>query len=178
MSKFNSLAKQIADDLIRDQKKRVEHVVEYVAQRVSEDWEREARRVMDAYYVDYKSDLYDRTNELRNIIVPVNIRSGDVYTTGVEFDPSLMKHNLMTKKNSAFGGTGLSNRIGEEDIFKNFMYGAHGNENYSWTSGGTSFTGTRDIHFTSPSPMEMLDNYYKNYDSKFDRFWKEALLTV
>lgn len=175
MSKFNSLAKQIADDLIRDQKKRVERVVEYVAQRVSEDWEREARRVMDAYYVDYKSDLYDRTNELRNIIVPVKTRSGDIYTVGVEFDPSLMNHNLTTKKNSAFGGMGLSDRIGEEDIFKNFMYGAHGNEDYT-TSTGKHIT--RDIHFTSPSPMEMLDNYYKNYDSRFDHFWKEALLTL
>lgn len=175
MGSYSEIAKEIAKDIIKDQKKKMQQAVEYVAQKTRDDWERQARHVMDAYYVDYKSDLYDRTNELRNIIVPVFNQYGNSYVVGVEFDPSLMNHNLMTKKVSAFGETDFANRITEEDIFKNFMYGAHGNEDYT-TSTGKKIK--RDIHFTSPSPMAMLDNYYYNYDSKIDSFWKEALLRV
>ena len=176
MVHYKDVAKEIANDIVKDGKKRAQQAVEYVAQKIRDDWEQQARRVMDAYYADYDPEYYDRTNELRNIIVPVFNKDGDSYEVGVEFDPSLMNHNLTTKKVSAFGETGFANRITEEDIFKNFMYGAHGNEDYSWTSGGVRFTGKRNIHFTNPSPMAMLDNYYYNYDSRFERFWKEALL--
>lgn len=173
MVHYKDVARDIAKDIVQDSKKRVQQIIEYVAQQIRDDWEQQARRVMDAYYVDYKSDLYDRTDELRNIIVPVFNKNGDSYEVGVEFDPTLMNHNLMTKKVSAFGETGFANRITEEDIFKNFMYGAHGNEDYTNSAGKKV---KRDVHFTSPSPMQMLDNYYYNYDSQFERFWKEALL--
>ena len=173
MVHYKDVAREIANDIVKDSKKRAQQAIEYVAQQIRDDWEQQARRVMDAYYVDYKSDLYDRTNELRNIIVPVFNKNGDSYEVGVEFDPTLMNHNLTTKKVSAFGETGFANRITEEDIFKNFMYGAHGNEDYTTSTGNKI---KRDIHFTSPSPMQMLDNYYYNYDSRFERFWKEALL--
>lgn len=173
MVHYKDVAREIANDIVKDSKKRAQQAIEYVAQQIRDDLEQQARRVMDAYYVDYKSDLYDRTNELRNIIVPVFNKDGDSYVVGVEFDPTLMNHNLTTKKVSAFGETGFANRITEEDIFKNFMYGSHGNEDYTTSTGNKI---KRDIHFTSPSPMAMLDNYYYNYDSRFERFWKEALL--
>ena len=173
MVHYKDVASEIANDIVKDVKKRAMQAIEYVAQQIRDDWEQQARRVMDAYYSDYDPKSYDRTNELRNIIVPVFNKNGDSYEVGIEFDPTLMNHNLMTKSVSAFGETGFTNRITEEDIFKNFMYGAHGNEDYTNAAGKKV---KREIHFTSPSPMQMLDNYYYNYDSKFERFWKEALL--
>jgi hypothetical protein len=71
MGNYNEIAKEIAKDIIKDQKKKMQQAVEYVAQKTRDDWERTARRVMDAYYADYDPKFYDRTNELRNIIVTI-----------------------------------------------------------------------------------------------------------
>lgn len=176
MSNYSGLAKQIANDIIKNQEEKMRQAVAYVAQKVSEDWAQKARGVMDAYYSDYQSDDYDRTNQLRDSIMPVMVENGNTFITGMEFDISKMDHTLNTKINSAFGSMGTSARIGEVDIFKNFMYGAHGNEDY--TVPGTGRKIRRDIHFTSPSAIEVLDGYYNSYHTTIDRFWKEALLKV
>ena len=66
MVHYKDVAREIASDIVKDSKKRVQQTIEYVAQQIRDDWEQQARRVMDAYYADYKSDAYDRTNELRD----------------------------------------------------------------------------------------------------------------
>ena len=162
MGNYSEIAKEIAKDIIKDQQKKMQRAVEYVAQKTRDDWERKAHRVMDAYYSDYRSDLYDRTDELKNIIVPVFQQKGNSYVTGVEFNYSRMDHGTLPKFN-------------EYSIFENFMYGAHGNEDYTTSTGKKV---TRDIHFTNPYARQILDNYYNNYDSKIDLFWKEALLQL
>lgn len=161
MVHYKDVAREIATDIVKDSKKRAQQAIDYVAQQIRDDWEQQAHRVMDAYYSDYRSDLYDRTDELKNIIVPVFNQKGNSYVVGVEFDYSRMDHGVLPKFN-------------EYSIFENFMYGAHGNEDYTVSSSGRKIT--RDIHFTHPHARQILDNYYNNYDAKFERFWKEALL--
>lgn len=160
MGNYNEIAKEIAKDIIKDQKKKMQQAVEYVAQKTRDDWERTARRVMDAYYADYDPKFYDRTNELRNIIVPVFQQNGNSYVAGMEFDYSRMDHGVLPQ-------------FSEYSIFENFMYGAHGNEDYTTPTGNKI---TRDIHFTYPHARAILDDYYSSYDLKIDSFWKEALL--
>ena len=162
MGNYSELAKEIAKDIIKDQKNKMQRAVEYVAQKTRDDWERMANRVMDAYYSDYDPKFYDRTDELRNIIVPVFKQNGNSYVAGMEFDYSRMDHGALPKFN-------------EYSIFENFMYGAHGNEDYTTPTGKQV---TRNIHFTNPHARSILDNYYSSYDSKIDLFWKEALLQL
>lgn len=160
MNNFSAIAREVADDIIKSQKKKMEQAVEYVAQRVSRDWEREARNVMDAYYSDYRSNLYNRTGELKDIITPVMERVGDSYIAGMRFDFGKMNHGELPK-------------FSEYAIFENFMYGAHGNEDYTTKTGKQV---TRNVHFTNPYARMVLDNYYRSYDAKIDSFWQEALL--
>lgn len=162
MVHYKDVAREIAKDIIKDQKNKMQQAVEYVAQKTRDDWERMAHRVMDSYYSDYDPKFYDRTDELRNIIIPVFKQNGNAYVAGMEFDYSRMDHSMLPQ-------------FSEYSIFENFMYGAHGNEDYT-TSIGKKIT--RDIHFTHPNARQILDNYYNNYDSKIDLFWKEALLQL
>lgn len=67
---------------------------------------------------------------------------------------------------------GLS-QFSEFAIFDNFMYGQHGNEDY--TNPKTKEQVIRNIAFTTPFAKIVLDKYYKNYDSKIDAYFEEAL---
>jgi hypothetical protein len=56
----------------------------------------------------------------------------------------------------------------EEDIFENFMSGAHGNTKYAGVENA------RKIAMTSPSAQSVLDKYYANYDKQIDKYFEEG----
>ena len=150
----------IIDDIVKDAEETLNNVTRYVATRVADDWEDKARSVMDAYYSTETAGYYNRTDSLRNTYQRVLRPGGSGYTAGVEFDVSRMSHD------------GLS-QFSEFAIFDNFMYGQHGNEDY--TSPKTGKLITRNIAFTTPFAKIVLDKYYQNYDSKVDAYFEEAL---
>ena len=160
MSNARNVVNQIVDDIVQDATKTLNNITKYVAGRVADDWEEKARHVMDAYYSTETAGYYERTFELRDTVKRVMKKSGDRYTAGVEFDPSRMNHN------------GLS-QFSEFAIMDNFMYGQHGNEDY--TSPKTGKQITRNIVFTTPYARIVLDKYYQNYDSKINQYFEEAV---
>ena len=150
---------QIVDDIVNDATETLNNITNHVAKRVADDWEEKAKRVMDAYYDTETAGYYQRTNSLRNTVNRVFQQSGDGYMVGVEFDLSRMSHE------------GLK-QFSEFAIFDNFMYGQHGNEDY--TSPKTGNQVIRNIAFTTPFAKIVLDKYYQNYDSKVDAYFEEA----
>ena len=164
MSNARSAINQIIDDIVNDAQKDLENVVEYVAKQVRNDWSRMAQFVMDRYYDDYKytTRRYKRTFSMyNNVITPILERDADGYTAGVEFDWSRMNH-----------GDGITD-TGEFWILNNFLYGYHGNENY--TVPGTGQKIKRNIYQTTPSANTVLDRYYENYDKFLDRHFDYAV---
>lgn len=157
---MSSTIGQIVDDIVNDATETLNNVTNYVAKRTADDWEDMAKSVMDNYYATETAGYYERTNSLRNTINRVFAQSGDGYVVGVEFDLSRMSH------------AGLS-QFSEFAIFDNFMYGQHGNEDY--TNPKTKEQVIRNIAFTTPFAKIVLDKYYKNYDSKIDAYFEEAL---
>lgn len=160
---MDNIAKQIAKDIVNSQMQVLEKTVAYMARKTSEDWTRMARKVMDDYYSDYQftAQLYDRTFSMRdNIIVPVLRQTGAGWEAGVEFDYSRMDHGDMPQ-------------FREYDIFENFMYGQHGNEDY--TVPGSNKEIMRNIYFTTPNARTVLDKYYQNYDAQMDKYFEEGL---
>lgn len=149
----------IIDDIVKDAEETLNNVTRYVATRVADDWEDKAKSVMDAYYSTETAGYYNRTDSLRNTVQRVLKPGGDGYTAGVEFDVSRMSHD------------GLS-QFSEFAIFDNFMYGQHGNEDY--TSPKTGEQVIRNIAFTTPFAKIVLDKYYQNYDSNVDAYFEEA----
>lgn len=156
----NARINQIVDDIVQDTTKTLNKVTKYVAKRAADDWQEQGERVMDAYYSTETAGYYERTFELMNTVRRVMKKSGDGYMAGVEFDWSRMYHEDLTA-------------TGEFWIGKNFLYGYHGNENY--TVPGTGKKIKRHISFTDPPAQMVLDRYYRNYDSKVDRYFYEAI---
>jgi len=159
----NRVAKEVANDIVNDQMKVLQKTIEYMAKKTSEDWERMARRVMDDYYSDYDktTQKYERTFEMKNkIITPVLKQTGFDWEAGVDFDFEQMDHDDITD-------------TGEFWIWKNFMYGYHGNENYTVPTTGKKIK--RNVYISSPPAKEVLDTYYKNYDSKIEEYFEDGL---
>lgn len=157
---MGNVVSQIVDDIVNDATKTLNNVTKYVATRVADDWEEQARRVMDAYYSTSTAGYYERTFSLRDTVERILRKDGSGYIAGVKFDPSRMSHD------------GLS-RFSEFAIMDNFMYGQHGNEDY--TSPKTGEQVMRNVAFTTPHARIVLDKYYQNYDSKVDQYFAEAL---
>ena len=151
---------QIVDYIVNDVTETLNNVTKYVATRAADDWENEANSVMDAYYSTETAGYYKRTGSLRNTVKRIFEQGGGGYTAGVEFDLSRMSHD------------GLS-QFSEFAIFDNFMYGQHGNEDYTLPKTGEQIL--RNIAFTTPFAKIALDKYYQNYDSKVDGYFNEAL---
>ena len=159
MGNARNVVNQIVDDIVKDATKTLNNVTEYVANRVADDWERMARHVMDAYYSTETAGYYERTFELRDTVQRILEKNGDVYSAGAMFDWSRMSHDDVTA-------------TGEFWIGKNFLYGYHGNENY--TVPGTGEKIKRHIAMTSPAAQAVLDKYYENYDKRVDRYFDQA----
>lgn len=154
---MDNIAKQMAQDIVNSQMQVLEKTVAYMAQKTSEDWTRMARKVMDDYYNDYEKTgkYYPQTGDMqRNLIVPVLQQSGNQWEAGVKFDYTRMNHGEMPQ-------------FREYDIWENFMYGQHGNEDY--------LDSMRNIYFTRPYARMVLDKYYENYDSQMDKYFDEGL---
>ena len=167
MSNARGTINQIVDDIVKDAQQDLENVVEYVAKQVRNDWSRMAYWVMDKYYDDYRytTKKYKRTFSMyNNAIVPILQKDGDGYTAGVEFDWSRMDH-----------GDDITNS-GEFWILNNFLYGYHGNENYTVPSTGKQIK--RNIYQTTPSANTVLDKYYENYDRFFDQHFEYAVKRI
>lgn len=163
MSNARNVVNQIVDDIVKDATKTLESTVKYVAEMTASDWERMARHVMDAYYSDYSETTgrYERTFSMRdNVIERVLRKDGDGYVAGIKFDPSRMNHGDLSQ-------------FREYDIWENFMYGQHGNEDY--TTPKTKQQITRNVHFTTPYAKAVLDKYYGTYDRKVDKYFEEGL---
>lgn len=157
---MSSAISQLVDDIVKDATETLNNVTNHVAKKVADDWEDKAKHVMDAYYNTETAGYYERTGSLRNTINRVLRQSGDGYVAGVEFDLSRMSHD------------GLS-QFSEFAIFDNFMYGQHGNEDY--TVPKTKEQVVRNIAFTTPFAKIVLDKYYQNYDNKVDAYFEDAL---
>lgn len=158
---MSSTIGQLVDDIVKDTTKRLNKVTWYVAGRVADDWEEKAKYVMDAYYSTDTAGYYDRTFELRNTIEKVLKRKNrnGYNVAGVRFNTHWMSHE------------GLS-QFSEFAIMDNFMYGQHGNEDY--TNPKTGKQTTRNIAFTTPYARTVLDKYYQNYDGKIDQYFTEG----
>lgn len=156
----NARIDQFVDDIVKDATKTLKKVTKYVATRAADDWQEQGKRVMDAYYSTETAGYYERTFELRDTVQRVMKKSGDGYVAGMMFDFSKMYHDDITA-------------TGEFWIGKNFLYGYHGNENY--TIPGTGEKIKRHISFTDPPAQMILDRYYKNYDDRVDRYFYEAI---
>lgn len=161
MGNARNVANQIVDDIVKDATKTLSNVSSYIAERISYDWERMARHVMDAYYSTETAGYYERTFSMRdNTVKRILEKNGDTYKAGAMFDWSLMSHDDVTA-------------TGEFWIGKNFLYGYHGNENY--TVPGTGEKIKRQIAMTFPSAQAVLDKYYENYDKQVDRYFNQAI---
>ena len=156
----NARINQIVDDIVQDATKTLNSVTKYVAKRVADDWQDQGKRVMDDYYSTETAGYYERTFELMNTVKRVMKKSGDGYIAGVMFDWSRMYHEDISA-------------TGEFWIGKNFLYGYHGNENYTIPSTGKKIK--RKIAFTDIPAQMVLDRYYQNYDNKIDRYFYEAI---
>lgn len=158
---MSNAVNQLVDDIIKDTTKTLNKVTWYAAKRIADDWEEKARHVMDAYYSTDTAGRYDPTGSLENTIERVLRRKNKngMNVAGVKFNLSGMSHS------------GLS-QFSEASIMDNFMYGQHGNEDY--TSPKTGRQVTRNIAFTTPHARIVMDQYYKNYDSKIDQYVTEA----
>lgn len=157
---------RIVDDIVKDAEKTLNNVTKYVAKNVADDWETMARSVMDAYYSDYSKTTmrYKRTFSMSDdVIERVFKRSGDGYVAGVKFDPSRMDHGNLPQ-------------FREYDIWENFMYGQHGNEDY--TAPITRQQTTRNVYFTNPYAKAVLDKYYSTYDRQIDKHFEDGLKRV
>lgn len=159
MSNARNVVNQIVDDIVKDTTKTLNNITSYVAKRAADDWDEQGRYVMDAYYSTDTAGYYERTFELRDTVKKILRKDDGGYIAGVMFDPSRMSHH------------GLS-QFSEFAIMDNFMYGQHGNEDY--TSPRTRKQVTRNIAFTTPYARIVLDKYYQNYDSKVDQYFEEA----
>jgi hypothetical protein len=161
MSNARNVVNQIVDDIVKDATRTLDNVTEYDANRAADDWERIARHVMDAYYSTETAGYYERTFLMRdNTIKRILEKDGDAYKAGAMFDWSVMSHGDVTS-------------TGEFWIGKNFLYGYHGNENY--TVPGTGEKVKRKIATTSPSAQSVLDRYYENYGKQVDRYFDQAI---
>ena len=158
---MSNAVNQIVDDIIKDTTKTLNKATWYVAQRVADDWEEKARHVMDAYYSTDTAGYYERTFSLENTVERVLKRKdkNGYNVAGVRFNTSRMNHD------------GLS-QFSEFAIMDNFMYGQHGNEDY--TSPRTGKQIMRNISFTTPYARIVLDKYYQSYDGKIDQYFTEA----
>lgn len=159
MSNARNVVNQIVDGIVKDATKTLDSVTNYVAKRVADDWEEKARHVMDAYYSTETAGYYERTFELKDTVKKILRKEDSGYVAGIMFDPSRMRHR------------GLS-QFSEFAIMDNFMYGQHGNEDY--TSPKTGKHVVRNVAFTTPFARIVLDKYYQNYDSNVDRYFEEA----
>lgn len=161
MNNIRNVTKNIANDIVSDQKQILEQAIAYMAQKTSEDWTRVAKKVMDDYYADYDktTQRYKQTFSMRDTVVPVLKRTSDGFEAGVEFDFERMSHQDITD-------------TGEYWILNNFMYGYHGNENYTLPDGTKIL---RNIYRTTPHAKFILDEYYKNYDSQMDQYFDEGV---
>lgn len=161
MSNARNVVNQIVDDIVKDATKTLDNITEYVANKVADDWERMAHHVMDAYYSTETYGYYGRTfSMMDNTVQRVLEKNKDGYIAGAMFDWSKMSHNDVTA-------------TGEFWIGKNFLYGYHGNENY--TVPGTGEKVKRKIAMTSPSAQSVMDKYYENYDKQVDRYFEQAI---
>ena len=161
---MDNIAKEIAKDIVNSQMQVLEKTVAYMAQKTSEDWTRMAKKIMDDYYSDYRftTMTYEQTFSMRdNVIVPVLKQTGTSWEAGVKFDYSRMSH-----------GDDIT-ASGEFWILNNFLYGYHGNENYTNPKTGEKIK--RNIFVTSPSAKTELDKYYQNYDAQMDKYFEEGL---
>jgi hypothetical protein len=156
---MSNVVNQIVDDIVKDTTKTLNNATRYVANRTADDWEQKAKSVMDAYYSTETAGYYERTLSLRDTVNKIFKKNNGGYIAGVMFDPSRMSHD------------GLS-QFSEFAIMDNFMYGQHGNEDYTIPKTGKQIT--RNISFTTPYARITLDKYYQNYDSKVDQYFEEA----
>lgn len=158
---MSNAVNQLVDDIIKDTTKKLNKVTRYAAKRVADDWEEKALYVMDAYYSTDTAGYYNPTGSLENTIERVLSKKdkNGMNVAGVRFNISRMSHS------------GLS-QFSEASIMDNFMYGQHGNEDY--TCPRTRKQVMRNIAFTTPHARIVLDQYYKNYENKVDQYITEA----
>lgn len=173
MSNYRKWAAEIAKDVVKEEMERFEKVIQYVAECTARDWELMARKVMDDYYADYvyTTRRYKQTFSMYESVVPVLTRNADGYEAGVLFDYSRMSHGDKSDVGDANHHGAITN-AGEFWILNNFIYGYHGNENYT-TKDGEKIT--RHIYVTNPPAGKVLDDYYQAYDAQIDRYVGEAL---
>ena len=161
MSNARNVVNQFVDDIVKDATKTLDNVTDYVANKAADDLVRIAHHVMDAYYSTETAGYYERTFSMRdNTIKRILEKGGDSYIAGAMFDWSLMDHDDVTA-------------TGEFWIGKNFLYGYHGNENYTVPSTGEKIK--RNIFKTNPPAQAVMDKYYEGYDKQVDRYFDQAI---
>ena len=160
MGNARNIINEFVDDVVKDTTKTLNNVSEYIAEKAADDWERIANSVMDDYYATKTLGYYERTDSMRNIVQRVFEKNNGRYTAGVMFDVSRMDHGNMPK-------------FSEFAIFDNFMYGQHGNEDYTVPT--TREVIQRNIAFTTPYARIVMDKYYQNYNNQLDKYFNIAI---
>ena len=166
MGNASNVASQIVDDIVRDATNRLNRAVRHIATSAKKDWINIGKSVMDQYYYDYAETTmrYDSTFSMYNdLIVQIFWKKDSNYNVGIRFYPDRMDHGLPHVLKS-----GKKVPFYEENIYENFMSGAHGNTKYAGVDNA------RKIFYTTPSAQSVLDNYYDNYDKQLDKYFKEG----
>ena len=166
MSNASDFASKIADYIVRDATNRLNRAVRHIATKAHRDWVSIGKSVMDQYYMDYAETTmrYGSTFSMYNdLIVPIFWKKNSNYNIGIRFYPDMMNHGLPHSNKD-----GQKYNFYENDIFENFMSGAHGNTTYAGVENA------RKIYTTTPSAQSVLDSYYSNYDKQIDKYFEEG----
>ena len=200
---MRNFADILADAIVETEKTRLDDIMKYVANKIQDDVVAVTYNVIDAFYSDYTQPprVYIRTDEYKKkhnldkngrkhdkkghlskmskieiargkdkslmsaikdlnesgqpaigVLKPIDGTIG--YQAGVLFDEgyfnneSGMRHSVKGKN------------FTEWDIVEDFLWGVHGNE---------------DVYTTTPSAGYILYQYIDNYQSRFDKHYKDAL---
>lgn len=200
---MRNFANVLADVIVETEKTRLNDIMKYVANKIQDDVVAVTYNVIDAFYADYTQPprVYIRTDEYKKkhnlnkngrkhdkkghlskmskteiargkdkslmsaikdlnesgqpaigVLKPIDGTIG--YQAGVLFDEgyfnneSGMRHSVKGKN------------FTEWDIVEDFLWGVHGNES---------------VYTTTPSAGYILSQYIDNYQSRFDKHYKDAL---
>lgn len=140
--------------IVSNYSKNIKGAVEYASDKAVEDIYKYAFNCLDRYYANYEPNVYDRTDNLGNAILPYagptkQTKKQISSTVGIQYDPTPLE--------GVYYGSKSYSPVDGIWVLENYLKGVHPATN----GGRTPETAVYYEIVDAQSPYELMDEYLK-----------------
>lgn len=138
----SELSSRIKRDGVRKAAQRRVNAARRIADRLHSEMNRIKSDAVNEYYSGYEPELYERTDNIKEGILPiveVRLDGNKIkFKYKIDVDDELLDHSVTTFKNRSIHinkGAGAKHPVNNEIVMDNFLAGIHPNATSAWTNG-------------------------------------------